>query len=80
MLTRYPEHHRDWLRACRGIEPEACSNFAISGPFTEIVQLASVAVHFEGKLEWNSAKMQFTNNPAANELLKPKFRKGWQIG
>jgi len=80
VLTRSPGHYRDWIRACKGIAPEACSNFAIAGPFTEIVQLASVAVHFEGKLEWDSANMRFTNNAAANELLKPKFRKGWQIG
>ncbi len=80
VLARSPGHYQDWIRACKGIEPEACSNFAISGPFTEIVQLASVALHFEGKLEWNSAKMQFTNNAAANEFVKPKFRKGWQIG
>jgi hypothetical protein len=80
VLTRSPGHYEDWIRACKGIEPVACSNFAVSGPLTEIVQLAAVALHFEGKLEWDSAKMKFTNNAAANEFLKPKVRKGWEIG
>jgi predicted dehydrogenase len=79
VLTRSPGHYADWIRACKGIEPAACSNFAVAGPFTEIVQLAAVALHFEGKLEWDGAKMRFTNNPAANEFLRPKVRKGWEI-
>ena len=79
VLTRSPGHHQDWIRACKGVEPAPCSNFAISGPLTEIVQLAAVALRFEGKLEWDSNKMRFTNNEAANEYLRPKVRKGWEI-
>jgi hypothetical protein len=26
---------------------------------------------------WDAAQMRFTNNPKANEYLKPTFRKGW---
>ena len=78
-LTRSPGHYRDWIRACKGGEP-ACSNFSVAGPFTEIVQLASLACHFEGKLEWNSEQMKVTNRPEANEYLKPVYRKGWEIG
>jgi hypothetical protein len=54
-------------------------NFAVAGPLTEIVQLGAVALRFEGKLQWDSERMRFTNNEAANEFLKPKFRKGWEI-
>ena len=78
-LTRSPGHYRDWIRACKGGDP-ACSNFSVAGPFTEIVQLASLASHFEGKLEWNSEKMKVTNRPEANEYVKPAYRKGWEIG
>jgi predicted dehydrogenase len=77
-LTRSPGHQRDWLRACKGGDP-ACSNFSIAGPYAEWVVLGAIAVHFEGKLEWDAARMRFTNNSAANEYLKPKFRKGWEI-
>lgn len=77
-LTRSPGHYQDWIRACKGGEP-ACSNFSVAGPFTELVQLGSVASRFEGKLEWDQAKMRFTNRPEANEFLKPKARKGWLV-
>ena len=79
VLTRSPGHYNDWLRACKGGDP-ACSNFSVSGPFTEWALLGVVALHFEGKLEWDAGKMRFTNRSEANEYLKPKMRKDWQIG
>jgi hypothetical protein len=41
--------------------------------------LGTIAMRFEGKLLWDARKMQFTNNKAANEYLKPKFHKGWKF-
>jgi len=32
-----------------------------------------------GKLEWDAAKMRFTNNNEANQFLKPRLRKGFTI-
>jgi predicted dehydrogenase len=77
-LTRSPGHYRDWIRACKGGDP-ACSNFAVAGPFTEWILLGVLALRFEGKLEWDSARMKVTNNPEPNKYIKPKFRKGWQF-
>ena len=78
MLTRSPGHYRDWIRACKGGDP-ACSNFNVSGPFVEWMLLGVIALRVEGKLEWDSAKGQFRNNPEANRLLKPAYRKGWNL-
>jgi predicted dehydrogenase len=78
LLTRSPGHYRDWLRACKGGDP-SCSNFSVAGPFTEWIVMGAIALHFEGKLEWDAAKMQFTNNKEANNYLKPAFRKGWSF-
>jgi hypothetical protein len=78
-LTRSPGHHRDWIRACKGGEP-SCSNFAIAGPFTEWILLGVVAVRVDGKLDWDSAHMKFTNSAEANRFIKPEVRKGWTIG
>ena len=78
VLTRSPGHYQDWIRAAKGGDP-ACSNFDVSAPFTEIVQLGSLAARFEGPLEWDSARMRVTNLPAANDLLRPRTRKGWEI-
>jgi hypothetical protein len=38
-----------------------------------------IALHFDGKLLWDATKMEFTNNKAANEYIKPTFRKGWSF-
>ncbi len=71
-------HCRDWVRACKGGSP-ACSNFSVAGPYTEWLVLGAVATHFEGKLLWDAAKLEITNNKEANRWVKPAFRKGWDI-
>ena len=69
---------RDWIRACKGGAP-ACSNFSIAGPYTEWLVLGAIAVRVEGELKWDAANLRFTNSERANELVKPVFRKGWEI-
>ena len=78
MLTRSPGHYHDWIRAAKGGDP-ACSNFGVAAPFTEWIVLGVLALRFEGKLEWDSAKMRITNNAEANRLIKPTFRNGWKF-
>ena len=71
-------HHADWIQACKTGVP-ADSNFAIAGPFTEWILLGTLALRFEGKIEWDSEKMRITNNAEANKYIKPTFRKGWNF-
>jgi hypothetical protein len=71
-------HARDWIRACKGGAP-ACSSFSIAAPYTEWLVLGSAAVHYEGKLLWDNAKGEFTNNKDANKWVKPAYRKGWEV-
>lgn len=71
-------HLRDWVRACKGGAP-ACSNFSIAGPYTEWLVLGAAAVHFDGKLLWDHARGEFSNNPAATRWVKPSYRKGWEV-
>ncbi len=78
LLTRSPGHYQDWIRASKGGDP-SCSNFSVAGPFTEWIVLGCIALHFEGKLTWDSARMQFTNNREANKYVRPAFRKGWKF-
>jgi predicted dehydrogenase len=78
LLTRSPGHARDWIRACKGGDP-ACSNFNVAGPFVEWMLVGVIALRFDGKLEWDGAKMRFTNRPEANRFVKPTFRKGWSF-
>lgn len=71
-------HCRDWIRACKGGAP-SCSNFGVAAPYTEWLVLGAIAVRVEGKLEWDAANLRFKNSDAANALVKPVFRKGWEI-
>jgi len=71
-------HARDWVRACKGGAP-ACSNFSIGGPYTEWLVLGAVATHYDGKLLWDNARGEITNNRDANKWVKPTFRKGWEL-
>jgi len=77
VLSRSPGHYRDWIRACKGGEP-SCSNFGVAGPFVSWMLLGVIAMRFDGPLHWDEAKGEFTNNKAANEHLKPKFRPDWK--
>jgi predicted dehydrogenase len=76
VMVRHPETYSDFVRACKGGEP-AASNFNEAAPFTEWIDMACLSLRVDGPLEWDSAKMEITNNKAANEFLKPTFRKGW---
>lgn len=77
-LTRSPGHHRDWIRACKGGEP-ACSNFSVAGPFAEWIAMAVIALRVEGKLQWDAARLRFTNSAEANRYVHPVVRKGWSL-
>ncbi len=76
--SNHSAHCRDWVRACKGGAP-ACSNFGIAGKYTEWLVLGAAAVHYEGKLLWDNARGEISNNKDANKWVKPTFRKGWEI-
>jgi len=78
MIPRSLGHTEDWLQACKGGLP-ACSNFNYAGPFTEFVVVGNVALRCEGRLEWDSAAMKFTNNSEANKYVRVEYRKGWTL-
>jgi len=66
----------EWLLACKG-GPKAGSNFDYSGPFTEAVLLANVAIRSRRRIEWDSKAMQVTNLPEANQFVTKEYRPGW---
>jgi predicted dehydrogenase len=79
VLKRSPGHFQDWIRALKGGEP-ACSNFTIAGPYTEWMLLGAISWRVPNeKLLWDGKNLRFTNNDKANELVRPNFRKGWEL-
>ncbi|HUF61227.1 MAG TPA: Gfo/Idh/MocA family oxidoreductase [Verrucomicrobiales bacterium] len=72
-------HQRDWLDAIRESRP-AGSTFAYGGTLSEIGLLGMIAIRRSGvRLEWDAEAMRFTNDAAANALVNPPARKGWEI-
>ena len=58
----------------------ASSNFDYAGRLTETMLLGNIAVRFAGKkLEWDAAKLQFTNSAAAQKFVSKEYRKGWDF-
>ena len=79
-LKRTPGgHHKEWLEAIRQGRP-ADSDFSYGGPLTEVGLVGVIAIRFAGqKLQWDSAKMRFTNCPEANRYVTPNYRAGWKL-
>ena len=78
-LPRVPNQnpHKEWTAAIRANNPLAAgSNFEYSVPFTEMVALGVVSIAVGGKLGWDPVTMK-TGNPAADAMIYPTYRKGW---
>lgn len=70
-------HWHNFVEACLGAE-QAESPFAMAGPMTEAVLLATVAAREPGiELEWDAATMRFPNHPQADRHLSRAYREGW---
>lgn len=80
-LPRFPQknsnHYTNFLLACKG-EEQSRSPFVISGALSEVFCLGILAQRFGTDLEFDPASKQITNNKAANALLDPAPRKGWE--
>ena len=66
----------EWLVGCKGGALPG-SNFEYSGPFTESVLLANVAIRSRRRIEWDSAALRVTNLPEANRFVTKEYRPGW---
>ncbi len=73
------DHWKQFADACRG-NGQTAANFDYAGPLTEAVLLGGVASRFpQTTLEWNAAKLKFSNVAAANQFVRRKYRKGWEV-
>jgi predicted dehydrogenase len=73
-------HKAEWVRAIRDNNPAiALSNFAYSGVLTEAMLLGNVAVRLGKPIEYDGATGKVTNVSEAARLVRPEFRKGWEL-
>jgi predicted dehydrogenase len=73
-----PGFHQEWFAACKG-GPAATCDFRYSGPLSETVILGNVAYRAQGGFDWSAAELRTSGNSAAEERLRPSFRRGWEL-
>lgn len=71
-------HRSEFVYACKG-QGTCYSDVGVSVPLVEGVLLGCVAQQIPGKLAWNSTSQMFAGNAAANALVRPYIRKGWEF-
>ena len=73
----------EWIEAIKkGKGAKSTTDFSYSGPLTEAMLLANIAVRVKEKnttLLWDGEKMEFTNVPEANQFLHFNYRPGWSL-
>ena len=78
-LPRSPGNEREWLDACKGGKVKPGGNFEFEGLVTETLLLGNVATRVPEKLSWDRANLKIPNSEAAQKLVAPERRKGWEL-
>ncbi|MCX6922614.1 MAG: hypothetical protein NT154_05275, partial [Verrucomicrobia bacterium] len=71
-------HMLEWILACKG-GPKTFSPFEIGGHVTEIGAAGLIALRLGRDIEWEGETMRVKDCPAADPLVRPPYRKGWEI-
>ncbi len=71
-------HRGEFVAACKG-EGSCYSDVGVSVPMVEGVLIGCIAQQVPGILTWDSGKQAFEGNDAANALVRPYIRKGWEF-
>lgn len=73
------DHYLQFVEACRG-NGETSAPFSYSGPLTEAVLLGCLATRFpKATLDWDAANLKVNNVADANQFVRKKYRKGWEV-
>ncbi len=73
-------HISEWVQAIKGDGPEPGSNFDYASRLTEFTLLGVLAQRFNRRIEWDSKKMEITNDPELNQYVREPVRRGWEMG
>ncbi|MDP6636932.1 MAG: Gfo/Idh/MocA family oxidoreductase [Phycisphaerae bacterium] len=69
----------EWIGAFRA-GAQSRGSFQNAQNVAEAICLGNVAIRTNSRIEWDRAKMEITNNPSANKLLRrAEYRKGWEL-
>jgi hypothetical protein len=72
-------HYLQFVEAVRG-NGQTSTPFSYSGPLTESVLLGCLATRFRNtELRWDAENLRITNNNDANQLVRRRYRRGWEV-
>jgi hypothetical protein len=71
-------HELNWADAAKG-RGEASTPFDYAARLTEVMLLGIVALRAGTKIHYDGARMKITNSTTANDFLKRKYRRGWDL-
>ncbi len=75
----FRDHYAEFLDAVLAGSTPCSAGFDYSGPLTESVIIGNVAGYYPGEtLDFDAARLTFTNKPAANAHLTRTYRKAWR--
>src|SRR5216110_2697295 len=78
-LPRSPGNEREWLDACKGSKVKPGGNFEFSGMVTETLLLGNLAIRTGQRLEWDRTNLKVLNSEAAQKMVAPERRRGWEL-
>jgi hypothetical protein len=78
-LPRSPGNEREWLDACKGGKVKPGGNFEFSGMVTETLLLGNLAIRTGQRLDWDRTNLRVPNSEAAQKMVAPERRKGWEL-
>lgn len=67
-----------WIDAFKE-KKQSPGSFLLAGPISETINLGAIALRTRKKLLYDSAKMEITNVPEANQYLRRVYRPGWEL-
>ena len=71
--------HAEWIAGIK-TGSKVFADFDYGAQLTEVIMAGVVAYRRGQALEWDGPNMKATNCPDADSLIRPEFRKGWEIG
>jgi hypothetical protein len=81
-IPRSPGIMAEWFAAIKAGQKSTTDFSAYSGPLTEVMLLANIALRFKDAkiaLHWDPVKMEFPNLPEANPFVHKTYRAGWSL-
>ncbi len=81
-IPRSPGIMEEWIAAIKAGKKSTTDFAEFSGPLTEVMLLANIAVRMKEKntvLRWDSEKFTFSNMPEADQFLHFDYRPGWSL-